>query len=76
MINKKAAEICEQLPFCMMCFAILLGGLHELTAKLDVLQEKAQSVKETADKAQQFLGFVRKYTELEELDAKILNELL
>lgn len=48
----------------------------ELTAKLDVLQKKAMSVKETADKAQQFLGFIRKYTELEQLDAKILNELI
>lgn len=48
---------------------------QELTAKLEMLQEKAQSVRETADKAQQFLG-IRKYTELEQLDAKILNELI
>jgi len=49
---------------------------QELAVKLEALQEKAQSVKETADKAQQFLGFIRKYTELEELNAKILNELI
>lgn len=61
-------------------FASLSGDYEkeqmELPVKLDALQEKAQSVKETADKAQQFLGFIRKYTELEELDAKILNELI
>ena len=49
---------------------------QELAEKLDALQEKVQSVKETADKAQQFLGFIRKYTEIETLDAKILNELI
>lgn len=60
-------------------FASLSGEYEkeqqELTEKLNVLQEKVQSVKENANKAQQFLGFIRKYTGLEKLDAKILNEL-
>jgi site-specific DNA recombinase len=61
-------------------FASLSGEYEkeqqELAEKLDALQEKVQSVKENANKAQQFLGFIRKYTELEKLDAKILNELI
>ncbi len=61
-------------------FASLSGEYEkeqqELTEKLDSLREKVQSVKENANKAQQFLGFIRKYTDIETLDAKILNELI
>jgi hypothetical protein len=63
-----------------MRFAILSKDYEneqqELMVMLNALKEKAQTVKETADKAQQFLGFIRKYTGIEELDAKILNELI
>ena len=63
-----------------MRFAILSKDYEneqqELMVKLNALKEKAQTVKETADKAQQFLGYIRKYTVIEELDAKILNELI
>jgi len=61
-------------------FASLSGDYEkeqqELTEKLESLEEKVQMVKENAGKAQQFLGFIRKYTDIETLDAKILNELI
>jgi len=49
---------------------------QELAEKLELLEEKVKMVKENADKTQQFLGFIRKYTDIETLDAKILNELI
>jgi len=61
-------------------FATLLAEFEkeqqELMTKLNTLREKVQSVEENANKAYQFLGFIRKYTDLQELNAKILNELI
>ncbi|MFZ5988396.1 MAG: recombinase family protein [Bacillota bacterium] len=61
-------------------FASLSGDYEkeqqELSEKLEALTEKVRTARDNADKAQHFLGFIRKYTELDELNAKILNELI
>ncbi|MCX7842864.1 MAG: recombinase family protein [Clostridia bacterium] len=61
-------------------FASLSGDYEkeqqELSEKLEALTEKVWTARDNADKAQHFLGFIRKYTELDELNAKILNELI
>jgi archaellum component FlaC len=38
---------------------------QELAKKLELLEEKVKMIKENADKTQQFLGFIRKYTDIE-----------
>lgn len=61
-------------------FASLSGDYEkeqqELSEKLEALTEKVRTARDNADKAQHFLGFIRKYTALDELNAKILNELI
>lgn len=49
---------------------------QELSEKLEALTDKVRTARDNADKAQHFLGFIRKYTALDELNAKILNELI